>query len=85
VQALDEAYAGNWLLESREFSPLTYIGGTSYAVVGSPLEATFEVDVQGALVIETAEEREERQEIEARERELRQAEGDEGFDEMQSR
>ncbi|MGH2609437.1 MAG: flavin reductase family protein, partial [Tepidiformaceae bacterium] len=34
VQALDEAYAGNWLLETPEFSPLTYLGGTTYAVVG---------------------------------------------------
>ena len=85
VQALDEAYAGNWLLESPEFSPLTYIGGTSYGVVGSPLEATFEVDLQGGLVIENVEEREERQEREARERELREAEGDEGFEEMQGR
>lgn len=85
VQALDEAYAGNWLLERREFSPLTYIGGTKYAVVGDPLEATFEVDIHGRLVTETAEEREERDEIAAREREQRASEGDEGFAEMQSR
>lgn len=85
VQALDEAYAGNWLLESPEFSPLTYIGGTKYGVVGSPLEATVEVDVSGRLIGETAAEREEREEHEARDRELRSAEGDEGFEELQSR
>jgi flavin reductase (DIM6/NTAB) family NADH-FMN oxidoreductase RutF len=85
VQALDEAYAGNWLLETPEFSPLTYIGGTSYAVVGGPREAAFEVDVSGKLVVETAEEREEREEREAQERELRQAEGEEGFEGMQGR
>lgn len=82
VQALDEAYAGNWLLEDPKYSPLTYIGGTRYAVVGTPLEAAFEVNIQGALVIETAEEREEREEEEARERELRDAEGAEGVQQM---
>lgn len=79
VQALDEAYAQRWLLEERDFSPLTYIGGARYAVVGDPLEATVQVDVQGALVRETPEEREAREEHAAREREERQAEGDEGF------
>lgn len=82
VQALDEAYTGTWKLEERRYSPLTYLGGTSYAVIGSPLEAAFEVDISGALVAETADEREQREEEEARERELREAEGDEGFEEM---
>lgn len=85
VQALDEAYAGNWLLEAPEFSPLTYIGGTTYAVVGGAMEAAFEVDISGKLIVETAEEREEREELEARDRDLREAEGDEGFEEMRSR
>lgn len=85
VQALDEAYAGNWLLEQVEFSPLLYIGGTKYAVAGMPLEASVEVDIQGKLVAETPEEREEREEREARERELRQAEGDEGVEQMRRR
>ncbi len=75
VQALEEAYAQHWLLESPELSPLTYIGGTRYAVIGSPREAVIEVDTLGALVTETAEEREEREEREAREREFREAEG----------
>ncbi len=75
VQALDEAYAQHWLLEDRRYSPLTYIGGTHYGVVGDPLEAVIEVDAQGGLVIETAAERERRQEAEARERERLQAEG----------
>ncbi len=82
VQALDEAYAQVWKLEERRYSPLTYIGGTKYAVVGDPLEAVVEVDVSGGLVIETAAEREQREEEEARERELRKAEGDEGVAEM---
>lgn len=82
VQALDEAYAGHWLLAERQFSPLTYLGGTSYGVVGDPLEAVVTVDAQGALVLETAEEREQREEAEARERELRLAEGEQGFQEM---
>ncbi len=85
VQALDEAYAGNWLLERREFSPLTYIGGTQYAVVGDAMEAAYEVDINGRLVLEDSAERERREEMEAREREQRVTEGDEGFEEMQSR
>jgi flavin reductase (DIM6/NTAB) family NADH-FMN oxidoreductase RutF len=78
VQALDEAYAQNWLLESPKYSPLTYIGGSRYAVVGSPLEASFELTMQGGLVVETPEEREEREELEAREAERIRAEGPEG-------
>jgi len=75
VQALDEAYAQRWLLEDRRYSPLTYIGGTHYGVVGDPLEAVIEVDAQGGLVIETAAEREHREEEEARARERDQKEG----------
>lgn len=82
VQALDEAYAQAWKLEEPRYSPLTYIGGTTYAVVGGRTEAAIEVDVQGALVIESSEEREQREEEEARERELREAEGEEGVAEM---
>ena len=84
VQALDEAYAGQWLLASPEYSPVTYIGGTRYAVVGSPRDAIVEVDALGALVTDSAEEREQREEEQARERELRQAEGAEGVDQMRS-
>ena len=84
VQALDDAYAQHWLLEERRYSPLTYIGGTHYAVVGSPREAVVEVDAQGGLIVETPAEREQREEEEARERELREAEGDEGFEQMQA-
>ncbi|MFQ5380286.1 MAG: flavin reductase family protein [Dehalococcoidia bacterium] len=80
VQALDEAYAGKWLLAAEEFSPLTYIGGTSYGVVGSPHEAEFSVDERGVLISETPEEREEREEREARAREIEQAEGTEGVE-----
>ena len=46
------------------------------------MEAVIEVDMQGGLVGETAEERERREEEDAREAELRKAEGDEGFEEM---
>lgn len=82
VQADDEAYAERWLLGSREKSPLTYLGGAHYAVIGDPLEAVVEVDVNGGLIIETAEERERREELEAQERERRKLEGDEGYGEM---
>ncbi len=79
VQADDEAYAQQWLLKDRKHSPLTFIGGTRYAVVGEPIEASFEVDVSGALVIENAEERERREEEEALKAEERKQEGDEGL------
>jgi flavin reductase (DIM6/NTAB) family NADH-FMN oxidoreductase RutF len=84
VQALDEAYAGAWKLEERRFSPLTYVGGTRYAIIGDPRDAVVEVDIQGRLVAETVDEREQREEEEGRERDLREAEGDEGLREMRN-
>lgn len=82
VQADDEAYAQQWLLKDRDHSPLTFIGGTRYALISDPMDAVVEVDVHGALVVETAEERERREELEAIERERRRAEGEEGFEQM---
>ncbi|MBE0609405.1 MAG: flavin reductase family protein [Dehalococcoidia bacterium] len=82
VQADDEAYAQQWLLNEREHSPLTFIGGTRYAVIGDPMDAVVEVDINGGLIVETAEERERREELEAQEREKRRLEGEEGFDQM---
>lgn len=79
VQADDEAYAQQWLLKDREHSPLTFIGGTRYAVIGDPIDATFEVDVSGALVAENAEERERREEEEAQHAEEAKLEGEEGL------
>jgi flavin reductase (DIM6/NTAB) family NADH-FMN oxidoreductase RutF len=79
VQADDEAYAGHWLLQTRDWSPLTFIGGNRYAIIGDPLEATYQVDEHGGLVTETAEEREARLERQAHESELRRLEGDEGY------
>ncbi len=66
VQALDEAYGSKWLLTSKELSPVAYLGGTSYASIGEPMESAFEVDEFGGLVVESAEEREEREELNAR-------------------
>lgn len=82
VQADDEAYAQEWLLRDRRFSPLTFIGGKRYAVIGEPLDAVVEVDVNGALVIETVEERERREEETAIAEEQRKAEGEDGIVEM---
>ena len=79
VQADDEAYAQQWLLKDREHSPLTFIGGTRYAVIGDPIETSFEVDVSGALVAENAEERERREEEEAIRAEEAKLEGEEGL------
>lgn len=82
VQADDDAYAQQWLLREPDYSPLTFIGGRRYAVIGEPLDAEFQVDVNGGLVIETVEERERREEAEALERERRTAEGEEGYTHM---
>lgn len=82
AQADDEAYSQQWLLKDREHSPLTFIGGTRYAVIGDPMDAVVEVDINGGLIVETAEERERREELEAQEREKRRLEGAEGFDQM---
>lgn len=82
VQALEEAYETAWKLADPALSPLAYLGGTRYAPLGEPLEASFEVDELGALVAENAEEREARQEREALEAERRRAEGPEGVEQM---
>lgn len=66
VQAMDEAYATKWLLESKEMSPVVYLGGTSYASLTTPIETSFEVDELGGLVVDSPEEREERDEMNAR-------------------
>lgn len=79
VQADDEAYAQQWLLKDRETSPLTFIGGTRYAVIGEPLDAVVAVDEHGALVIESVEERERREEEDAVKAEEAKLEGDEGL------
>jgi flavin reductase (DIM6/NTAB) family NADH-FMN oxidoreductase RutF len=79
VQADDEAYAQQWLLNDREHSPLAFIGGTRYAVIGDPIDTTIDVDVSGALVVETVEERERREEEEGQLREQQRLEGEEGM------
>lgn len=83
VQADDEAYAQQWLLQQREYSPLTFIGGRRYAVIGEPVDAVVEVDVNGALILETTEEREKREEQAARAAEETKVEGEEGLVEKQ--
>lgn len=79
VQADDEAYAQQWLLKDREHSPLTFIGGTRYAVIGDPMDAVVEVDINGALILETPEEREQREEETAQAAEQAKLEGEEGL------
>ena len=81
VQADDEAYAQQWLLKDREHSPLTFIGGKRYAVIGEPLDAVVETDVNGSLILETVEERERREEEEAHAAEEAKLEGVEGLTE----
>lgn len=82
VQAEEDAYAEFWLLAKRELSPMLYLGGNRYSVMTETLEADVQVDVNGALIVETAEERERREELEAQEREKRRLEGEEGFEQM---
>jgi flavin reductase (DIM6/NTAB) family NADH-FMN oxidoreductase RutF len=82
AQALEEAYAGGWLLKEARFSPLTYLGGSDYAVICERRTAVVTTTAQGGLVLETAEEREEREEREAQEAEQVAAEGEEGVVEM---
>lgn len=79
VQADDQAYVGHWLLQTPEYSPLTYLGGSHYAIISQPLQATYTIDEHGALVTETPEKREARLEREARQAELRRLEGDQGL------
>ena len=79
VQALDEAYAGRWLLKERKYSPLAYLGGPHYAVISEPLEVNPTTNTEGRLIPETVDEREEREETEARVVEERAAEGAEGL------
>ena len=82
AQALEEAYAGGWLLNEPQFSPLTYLGGSDYAVIGDKRTAVVTTTTQGGLVLETPEEREEREEHEAVEAEQAVTEGEEGVTEM---
>lgn len=85
VHADDEAYAERWLLEDPAKSPLVFLGGTHYGVLGDPLEAVVEIDEMGVLIVETPEEREKREEEEGRQRELAKREGDEGAEELRAR
>lgn len=82
AQALEEAYAGGWLLEEAQFSPLTYLGGNEYAVISGKRTAVVQTTAQGGLILETVEEREEREERDAVEAEQTEAEGAEGVVEM---
>lgn len=78
VQAMDEAYAERWLLEDPKLSPLIFLGDTQYTVLGQTMDAVVEVDELGRLVVETPEEREQREEEEAIQREHVDTEGAEG-------
>ncbi len=82
VQALEEAYAGGWLLEEKQYCPLTYLGGDDYAVIADKRQAIITTTMQGGLVLETVEEREEREERAAQEADAKESEGDEGYAEM---
>ena len=83
VQAVEDAYAENWLLKDDNLKPLTFLGGSMYAQIDKLQFVDFETDEHGKLIGETSEEREEREETEAITEEERSREGDIGYTEME--
>ncbi len=81
VQALDDAYSGRWLLTDPKLSPLMFLGDTEYTTLGQTMDAVVKVDELGRLIVETPEEREQREEEEAIARERVGSEGVEGAEE----
>jgi flavin reductase (DIM6/NTAB) family NADH-FMN oxidoreductase RutF len=78
VQAAREAFDETWLLEDQEYRPLHYLGGDRYAVLRERLQAVLRTSEEGAIELaESQDEREQREEAEAIERERRQSEGEE--------
>jgi flavin reductase (DIM6/NTAB) family NADH-FMN oxidoreductase RutF len=78
VQAELDAFDDTWLLEDRDYSPLHYLGGDQYSLLGSRMKAELRTTEEGEIEFgETQDEREQREEAEAREREHREREGEE--------
>ena len=76
VQADDEAFDETWLVDDPDHKPLHYLGGDRYAVLAERLQAVLRTTDEGAIELtETNEEREQRIEAEALERERLQREG----------
>ena len=74
AQAEREAFEEAWLLEDDDYKPLHYLGGELYAILGDRRQAQLRTSEEGTVELEeAAEERERRQEVEARRQE--EAEG----------
>jgi flavin reductase (DIM6/NTAB) family NADH-FMN oxidoreductase RutF len=76
VQAEEQAFDETWLLDDPAYRPLHYLGLDRYAVLGGPLQAELRTDDEGTIdLADSQEDRERREEADAREREQRQREG----------
>jgi flavin reductase (DIM6/NTAB) family NADH-FMN oxidoreductase RutF len=76
VKAEEEAFSETWVLGDPEYRPLHYLGVDRYAPLGGALQAELRTTDEGAIDLgESADEREQRLEAEALERERAQREG----------
>jgi flavin reductase (DIM6/NTAB) family NADH-FMN oxidoreductase RutF len=76
VQAEEQAFDETWRLDDPAYRPLHYLGLDRYAVLGGPLHAELRTDDEGTIdLADSQEDRERREEADAREREQRQREG----------
>lgn len=77
VQAEPESFDETWSVGDREYRPLHYLGGDRYALLGERLQAQLRTTGEGAIdLAETQDERERREETDAKEAERRQREGE---------
>ncbi len=80
AQADEEAFDETWSLDNPDYRPLHYLGLDRYANLARTLNPVLRTTEEGAIDLgESKEEQEQREETEARDRELRQREG---FDEQ---
>lgn len=78
VQVEPEAFDETWTLGDPDYRPLHYLGVDQYATLGHRLTARLRTSHEGAIdFAEQPDERERRQEEEAREKERQQSEGEE--------
>ena len=76
VQAEEQAFDETWRLDDPAYKPLHYLGLDRYAVLGGPLHAELRTDDEGTIdLADSQEDRERREEADAREREQHQREG----------
>jgi flavin reductase (DIM6/NTAB) family NADH-FMN oxidoreductase RutF len=80
VQVEEDAFDGTWKLDDPDYRPLHYLGGTSYAVCSTRLDAKVEQaderELHEALAEETEARREEQAKVDEAEAIRREREGD---------